>query len=102
MKTFILVEIVITVLAGVVFLIQFLAGHSGTDASDHPGVRAARRHLIAATAVAVGEGIGLSLLGVGVAVPLWLLAIAYGTGAAVMIHRNVLRFKAQRSTRNRL
>jgi hypothetical protein len=97
MKALILAELVVTVLAVIAFLILYLSDPAG-PANGDPRIRAARRHLIAATLVPGGEAFGLALLGFGVPVPIWLLAVCYGAGVAVMVHRCVLVIKARRAS----
>jgi len=94
-KLLIIGEFIVTVLCGTSFLTLFLLDSVGVH-SENPGVRAAARHLVAATSVAIIEAMGLTLLAFGVPVPVWVFAVGYGVGAAVMVHRNVLIIRARR------
>lgn len=95
MKALIMGELLVTVLAAITFLVIYTSDR--VSPASHPGVRAARRHLIVTTLVGIGDTLGLFLLGVGVRLPLWLFALAYGAGAVVMVHRIVLVVRARRS-----
>lgn len=86
-------ELLVTLVAGIVFLILFAATSDGVRSPDS-GVRAAYWHLMAVTVAGMADMAVLLALSYGVKVPLLAVAVVYGLGALVVIHRVVMVTRA--------
>lgn len=93
------IELIATAVAGLLFVVLFLASRANraTLFDPHPGVRGAARHLVILTVITSGEVTILAMVANGIRLPIVPIAIGYGLGFLVVVHRVYLLVRANPS-----